>query len=317
MTLETWAYEPLKASAKNWLKQTRPHHNSGENWQLFSPRNCLSATSRRNNIVAYHGGIRLPRGMLSPPLTLRSLLVTKLLIRSVMGLCGLAAILSLAWTGDAVARPVPQDVANKAIEADIAFLQKALAKTPEKRAVGTIKATAMLLALNAQTLKQTDLRDQALKVAAAMADKNYAAAKEAASALKPGKAGTVKELKLHEMHKFDLGEVMSIFRNGTVGGLNIEKDIRAQAKSVTDLNLLETLGTRTALAGEYSLLMPPNEAIGDRKKKWDDWCKEMTQLGNDIATEAGKGTKADKAALGKKLKALDANCTNCHNVFRN
>jgi len=238
-------------------------------------------------------------------------------IRSLFGIAGLALALALIGNSDINARPVPDEVAVKAIESDIAFLQKALAKTPEKRAVGTVKATAMLLAFTAQQAKQYSLRDQALKVAAAVAEKNFANAKTAAEGLKAGSAGKGADLKLPELHKFDLGELMSFFRNSTVGGLNIEKDIRTQAKSVTDVKALETLGTRVAVAGQYSLLYPPTEATGDKKKKWDDWCKEMIELAEGVATEAGKGAKADKAKLSKSLKGLDANCTACHNVFRN
>jgi hypothetical protein len=123
-------------------------------------------------------------------------------------------------------------------------------------------------------------------------------------------------LKLAEMHKFDLAELMSQFRAGKVGGRNIEADLKDQAKKVTDAKLAAELGARVAGIAQYTIDLPAEKAVGAKKKAWDDLSKEMKKLGEDVATEAAKGAKADSAGLAKKIAAINANCTACHNEFR-
>ena len=105
--------------------------------------------------------------------------------------------------------PLPAGVTDKLIEGDIAYLQKQLEKsTPEKRAVPTIKATAMLLAVYAQdnlTGAKADqmagLRAGAIKVADSVAKKDFAGAKAAAAGLKDAKGGEKKAIDLSEQAK--------------------------------------------------------------------------------------------------------------------
>ena len=229
-----------------------------------------------------------------------------------------AAWLSVAPTGTAADDKLPPDVAKGLAERDIAYLQKELAKTPEKRAVPTLKTTAMLIALHARNTGQAELRDQALKVAEALSKKDYAGAKTAAAGLKPGTAGKADAMDLHDKHNFDLAELMSVYRNATVGGRNMEKDIRTQAKNVTDPKLVGDIGARVVLVSHYTAKMPAEKAAANpsNKKKWDGYSNDTQKLAAEIATAAGKGAGADKAALSKKLKALDASCTACHNEFR-
>jgi hypothetical protein len=234
------------------------------------------------------------------------------------GLLAAAAWLCVAPTGSTADDKLPPAVANGVIERDIAYLQEGLAKTPEKRAVPTLKATAMLIALHAQNAGQGELRDQALKVAGALAKKDYAGAKTAAAGLKPGAGGKASPVSLHEQHNFDLAELMSVYRNATVGGRNMEKDIRTQAKNMTDPKLVGDIGARIVLVSHYTAKMPAERAAVNpaNQKKWDGYSNDTQKLAAEIATEAGKGAGADKAGLAKKLKALDASCTACHNEFR-
>jgi hypothetical protein len=238
-------------------------------------------------------------------------------IRRLVGATALLGVIAWSLPTEA-ANPLPES--NGTLAADIAFLQKGLGKEPQKREIPTLKAVAMLIALNAQNQggeKMLGLRDAALSVAAAIAKKDFAGAKTAAEGLSSPKAGTDKKaLKLHELHGLDLDSVMSSFRKGTVGGLNLEADVRTQAKGVTDVKAAGIIGGRVALIGDYTLLLPPD--LGDKAKKdqWAKWSQEMTDLGHDIAKESAKGDKANKADLAKKFKALDVNCNACHTVFR-
>ena len=218
---------------------------------------------------------------------------------------------------------LPDGSATQMIDSDIAFLKKGLAKEPEKRAISTLKAAAMMIALNAQNNldgkdgdRMAAVRSQALVVAAAIAKKDYATAKTAVDGFGSAKGGDKKPLKLAEMHKFDLSELMSQFRSGKVGGRNIEADLKEQAKKVTDTKLVAELGGRVASVGQYTVDLPEEKAVGAKKKVWDDLSKEMKKLGEDAAAEASKGAKADMVGLAKKLQAINANCNACHELFK-
>ena len=244
-------------------------------------------------------------------------------IRRTAAFAALLAFCGLASRPMEAKDALPEGGATQLIESDIAFLKKGLAKTPEKRAVPTLKAAAMMIALNAQNNldgkdadKMAAYRAQALLVAAAMAKGDIAGAKTAADGFDSAKGGDKKAMKLAEMHKFSLDELMSQFRAGKVGGRNLEADLKDQAKKVTDPKLAAELGARVATIAQYTIDLPAEKAVGAKKKAWDDLSKEMKKLGEDAAAEASKGAKADTAMLAKKLQAINANCTACHNEFR-
>ena len=242
---------------------------------------------------------------------------------------GATAVVGLAAWSLSAAEVNPLPEGNGVAAADIAFLQKGLAKTPVAREVPTLKAVAMLVALNAQHqmdgkdgAKMAGLRDAALAVADAVGKKDFAAAKAAAAGLaEPKPASDAKPVKLDELitaHKFDLDQLMSSFRKGTVGGLNLEADVKAQSKAVTDPKAAAVIAGRIALIGEYTLALPPEGIDADKKKKkWDAWSKEMTTLAVEVSKEAAKGAGANKATMSKGFRDLDANCNACHTVFRN
>ncbi len=251
-------------------------------------------------------------------------------IRRFVGGAGLVAGLMFAVaateTSAKAPTPLPPVVTGKMIDGDIAFLQKGLAKAPDKAAVPTLKATAMIIALYAQNNLTGDdaaamaaLRAQALKVVEAIAKKDFKAASTEAGKLKSPPASTdTKALKLHELHKFELSEVMSAFRNAP-RGLNIEKDIREQAKAkAPDAKLSGEVAAHSILLGEFMSAMPSEKAAANpaNKKKWDGYTSDMTKLAKDIVDESAKGDKADKALVKSKLSKLDGSCTACHNEFR-
>jgi hypothetical protein len=242
-------------------------------------------------------------------------------IRRLAGLAGVAAVIGLATAAETT---IPESTTAELIKQDIAFLQKGLAKEPQRKQVPGLKATAMMIAYYAQqqlggpkAAEMAGLRDQALKVAEALAAKDYAKAKDAAKALSSPATGPTNPVELHKMHKIDISEIMAPFRSDRSGGMNIERDIRAQAKTVTDIPLVATIAGRTVAIGEYTLYLPTGQAAANpaRKKKWEDYTKEMLGHAKEIVSEASKPSP-DKALLKKKLQALDASCTNCHNDYR-
>ena len=237
--------------------------------------------------------------------------------------CGLAALVGTP-TIRAKDEPAATVPTTALAEADIAFLKKGLSKKPKDNELNTLKATAMMLALYAEgdlagpdAAKAAGRRDQALLIAAALKNKDYVAAKAAVEGLAPAKEGDPKKVvKLHEQHGFDLNELMSQFALGRSGGRHIEADLKTQSAKVTDVKLAAELGGRVATIGRYTAVLPPADAVGPKKKKWDDLSAEMVKLGT-AASEAAKGDAPDKVALAKKLAAINLNCKNCHDVFRN
>jgi hypothetical protein len=238
-------------------------------------------------------------------------------IRCSAGLAGLLAAASLLVPSEnsRAADPLPPGQTKKLIDADVAYLKKGLAKKPDKPVVNTLHGVAMLLALEAQNTGESGLRDQALKVAEALSKSDFAAAKAAADGLSNPPGGADILVKLHEKAGVDVNVIMGPMRNAP-RGLNIEKDLKAQSKKVTDVKLVADVAARSALIAEYTALLPSTEATGAKKKIWDDSTDDMKKLSKEIVVEAAKGDKADKAALQKKLAALDASCTACHNTFK-
>ena len=244
-------------------------------------------------------------------------------------LVGGAGLLAAAWltvaADDAAAQDaLPPDIADAVIKADIAMLQKDLPKA-DKVKMYALKGTAMMIALYGQKNadgpngdKMAALRDQALKVAAAIGKKDAKGAKAAADALSNSTGGDKKPVDVVKQHDFDIAEAMSPFKKAP-RGQNLEADIKAQAKNVTDVKLAGALGVRSALYGEFAAAMKPTDRAkpgSAEERLWDTSAKDMISLGREIAAEAAKGAKADKATLKAKLTKLDAACTACHNEFK-
>jgi hypothetical protein len=249
--------------------------------------------------------------------------VSSKLTRRASALAGAAACVWLAVPTTA-ADPLPADLSAQVIAGDIDYLQKALAKTPEKRALPTIKAGALILAYHAQANlggakgdEMAALRDQAVKVAEAVAKKDYAAAKTLAEGLKSAKGGEKKEVALHTLAKIDIAEIMSTFRKSTVGGRNYEDDLKTMAKKgVTDVKLAGRVAGAAYAISDFAAKLPPTGLNDAKMKQWNDFVKDMAAVGKDFAAEAGKGDGADKKKLGAIAQKMDKNCVDCHAVFK-
>jgi hypothetical protein len=239
-------------------------------------------------------------------------------LRLAAGGTTLAAGLWLLASAAAAPPDMPKDAYKRAIEAEVTAIQKNLnGGMPDKRAANTIRGQAMMIAVYAEATKDSDLAAQAIKVAEAMAKKDWTGAdKEAKLLASPPKGGKVKG-PLEQQAKFDLDAAMSAFRLGKVGGLNIEADIRSMAKGGNiDAKAAELIAVRSAAIGSYAIHYPNEKATANtmNKSKWEKLSKDMMSISKDIAEEAGKG--GDQKKLTGLFKRLDANCTNCHNDFR-
>ena len=246
-------------------------------------------------------------------------------IRWIRRLAGVAGVVAIVGLTTAAETAIPKKTSDALVAEDIAFLQKGLAKEPQRKELPGLKATAMMVAAHAQAqmtgpnaAKMAGLRDQALKVAAALDEKEYGQAKEAAQGLEnPPPSQSTKPVELHKMHDFEIDEVMAPFRSGRSGGMEIERNLRKESRTATDVKLIEAIAGRTAILGEFTKKMPTGQAAANpaRLKKWEDYSDDMIGHAKAITEETAKPTP-DMELLQKKLLVLDASCTNCHNDYR-
>lgn len=242
-------------------------------------------------------------------------------------LTGAALFGVLCYLTAAVAAPPPLASATykRAAESDIAQLQKHLATCDSdpkeaKRYSPTAKAIAMSLALYGEAAGDAALKKQALKVADQIGKKNYkdALADAKALAIKPG-AAPLNSKDLDNLKKFELEEAMAPFRVGTVGGLNIEKDIRGLRDGKITLKPaeVELLAARTASLLHFASKLPNAKATLNKanEAEWDKLSQDSIAIAKKIADEAAK-PKTDDKEINKQIKLLDAKCVLCHNKFR-
>ena len=256
---------------------------------------------------------------------------------SLRTLAGCAALAAGLWavTAAAAAEGVPdlsKETYKKAADADLKFLQTRLGELAKKQAAGEklldgqVKpalGVAMLLSVYGDALGDAALKADAVKVAEAIFKKDFKGADGLAQklAVKPG-AGKAGPLPKPFKDEIMLGAVMSPFRGGSVGGLNIDRDIKDMSKAAggakIDPAAVELLAARSAVINAYGFHVPNDKANVkmDNKKKWEKWSTDSVDLSKQIAVEAAKGAKADEKALKKMLATLNARCTDCHNAFR-
>jgi hypothetical protein len=236
------------------------------------------------------------------------------------GLCSLLA--PSAPTATAAAPPaLPKESYQRASKAEIAFLQQKLddiVADPMKNrgAVRTVKASAMMLSVYADALKDDALKSSALKVASVVEQKDFKGAAEAAKGLSSPKA----DPSAKPPKSFVLEDVMSPFRVAKAGGQNVEADIKSALKNgKIEAESAELIGVRSAVIADFATGMPNDKASANNamKMKWERWSKDMSAASKELTEEAAKGKGADEKKMLATLKKLDAACINCHNDFRN
>lgn len=259
------------------------------------------------------------------------------MIHPLRTLVGCAALAVGAWaltsTAYADTPDLPVDSYKKAAEADLKFLQTRLGELAKKEAEGAklldgqVKpalGVALLLTAYAEVLGDGALKTDAVKVAEAIVKKDFKGANELGKklAIKSGKGKVGPLQKPLKSDEAMLAAVMSPFRGGSVGGLNIDRDIKDMTKTMNPTKIdpaaVEILAVRSAVINAYGHNHPNEKAAvkADNKKKWEKWSTESTDLSKQIAVEAAKGAKADEKKLKTMLATLNARCTDCHNAFR-
>ncbi len=254
-------------------------------------------------------------------------------LRTLGGCAALAVGLCVVTAPATADTPVlPTDAYKKAAGADLKFLQGRLADLVKKEAGGAklldgqVKpALGIALALSAygDALGDATLKADAIKVAEAIAKKNYKGADALAQklAVKPGTPAKPGDPAKPFKDELMLVAVMSPFRGTSVGGLNIDKDIKDMTKATNPTRIdpaaVEILAVRSAVLNAYGLHAPNDKAVANaaNKAQWVKWSAESVELSKQIAAEAGSRT-ADAKKLKDLLGKLNARCSDCHNKFR-
>ena len=179
----------------------------------------------------------------------------------------------------------------------------------------------MMLASYGEATGDEKLKSDSLKIAEGLGKKQWKEAADLAKKLTPSPAPRHSVLgtstpctSSHWMRS------CRPFRGATVGGMNIEKDIRAlrDKKVAIDPAAVELLASRVAVLSDYAVHFP-NDKAAVNKAKTDQWiklCKESIDLSRKLAAEASKGKGANPSEITKLVAALDAKCVSCHKDFR-
>lgn len=198
------------------------------------------------------------------------------------------------------------------------------------RASRAIKASGMMIAAYAQSrmgakgeddAKLASLRDAAIKVGVAGAQKKFTDVEMLVKALKEitvdPKAEKKKINLIAAAGEFDLEELMCQLKKKTVGGLGIEEEIRLQAKKPTITPERATaLAQRVLVLADYCDEIPINGGFNAAKPKkaWDEFNKDMRTAARGVITAAGQ---KDPNAIKKAFDTLDLSCIACHDKFKN
>jgi hypothetical protein len=251
-----------------------------------------------------------------------------------------ALFAGLVYLGRAGAADVTDDEMKVIVEQDTKILTRgvgAVAKANEKakknverNAANGVKSSAMYLATIANesiTGKNADadakaaaVRDAAVQLYKAGADKDFKAVGDAAKALKDVKPATgAKKIDLSKAFpEATPKDAMHNFLKYDQYGMNGEADIIAQGgkKKVVSMSPEQTVAIAHRVIAMHELSKTISSAEGGAKKKeWDDFNDKMLKAGTDLLA-AGRAKKTGPE-LSKAFQAVDASCKACHNVFKN
>jgi hypothetical protein len=216
------------------------------------------------------------------------------------------------------------------------------APLPNERAVTKVRATALLIASRAQNGRgardpgqRAALRDNALKVQKALAEKNLGAARRHADTLLDlsGLPADTRPVPLKDL--MDLDEVERLMKLRRVGGLGVGPAPGAGPAHIDGIELkvislnsnvptpaeldaqaadLARAAAVTAAMAELLDVYAPAKKVGDKDPKfWKSRTDEMRAGASDLETAAkAKDAKRVRAAAVRLFKS----CSECHEVFR-
>lgn len=259
--------------------------------------------------------------------------MTKFTPRALLA-AGFLSLAGLIAGGSALAADVADGDFKALVETDAAHMLKNLKDgAPDKKGIIQSKAAAMMIAMYAQQritgkdgakdAQMATLRDQALKVAGAVAKKDYKTAFAEAGKVKvdiaADKSASTKAVALEKLHKFELMELMNPLKKPASGGQNTENDIKEMSEKLKDVKAVPAIALKVIGLADYTEKMSEDFATkGAGKKSVENW-KKFTKQMKDAAEETYTVSTQPKADI-KKVQAamgrINASCTECHNVFK-
>ena len=242
-----------------------------------------------------------------------------------------AALLASFVVASLPAVEIKEDHFKALLDQDSGHIQKSLKDgTPDKKGIIQSKATALMIAQAAQDrivgkdgaadAQMATLRDNAVKVAEAVAAKKYKDAAETAKLLNlktpADKSAKTDPIEIHKKAKFDMIDLMSPLKKTASGGLNVENDIKDGSEKLKDVSKVPVLAARIIVLAELTEKMPTDTGSGKKSEaNWKRYAKQMKDAATEtyeISTVAKPDVKKVQAALGK----INASCTECHSVFK-
>lgn len=264
----------------------------------------------------------------------------------------LALVLTLAGGDGGRAANVPQPISGEMvllrIEPDelTKYLHKVIqeelkAPAPDERAVQKVRATALLIAAQAQNgrgardaWQRAALRDNALKLQKALADEKIDAARKHAVTLfdMGGVPPDTRRIDLKELMELDEVEaLMAPRRRGGLGfgpkgpapnnrdGIEIKIILLTRkAPTAAELDaeaehLARAASVTAAMANLLDVYTPAKKMGIKDPKDWKAWLDDMRTAAAELEGAAkAKDPNRVKAAAGKVMTS----CNNCHSVFR-
>jgi cytochrome c556 len=248
----------------------------------------------------------------------------RLVITAVITASGIVAVYGA--DGKQIWKPILNDAElNTMVAADAKIIADTVAKgAPDKKAIAKIRAAALMIATYAQGAGDTQagLRDLALKIGKAATDGKVDEIKTLVTELKPGASSTgAKTGVVALQEQFELAELMQQFKPEGGGGISLERNLQTlinkrAAFTPAEYKAMIPLLLRTAVIAQPCEAFAPAKDEGTKtKEQWNKWSQEMAELASEGAKLA-KTPKPDDKAVKNILKKLEANCTNCHKVFR-
>ncbi len=225
---------------------------------------------------------------------------------------------------------LPDDVVAKLVAEDAKTVKASLEKASDKKMVNRAKVLSLLIAVYAQDAmgqgggnpSAAGLRDTALKLAKALTAGNTAEAKKLANDLqpagKPAPGGGAGLVPIHEGYEIDL--IMQVFKPERSGGIDLEKKLQTYvnkraAYTANDYQAMIPILYRIAAIAQPTEALAPAPMGKKTPAEWTKLSREMRTLAAETA-ELARKPKPDNAAVKASIKKLDANCTACHEKFR-
>jgi hypothetical protein len=226
---------------------------------------------------------------------------------------------------------ISPDMVSKLVTEEGKALKTAVDKASDKKMASKARSIAIMIAVYSQdealrngpdAQAMAGLRDTALKLAKAVADGKLDDAKKLAaeitSAGKPDSGAKTGPVPIHA--DFDIETLMQNFKPERGGGLEWEKKLQTlvnkrAAYTKSDYDTLVPLLYRIAAIAQPTEAFAP-EPMG--KKTPEEWIKLSREMGTEAvaAADLARKQKPDDKMVKAALKRLDANCTNCHDKFR-